>query len=43
MLRVADSSEKNSLSSCLSCFLNGTDDCGALYYKDESGNSVNIR
>ena len=37
MLKVADSSEKDSLSSCLSCFLNGTDDCGSIYYKDGYG------
>lgn len=42
VLKVADSnetngtSEKTSLSSCLSCFLNGTGDseCGNIYYKD---------
>ena len=39
MLRVAHISEKDSLSSCLSCFLNGTDDseCSAVYYKDGNG------
>lgn len=37
MLKVADSSEKDNLSSCLSCFLNGTDDCGNIYYKDGYG------
>ena len=37
MLKVVNSSEKDSLSSCLSCFLNGPDDCGNMYYKDEMG------
>lgn len=43
MLRVADNTEKDSLRKCLSCFLNGTDSCGSLYYKDESGNHINIK
>lgn len=43
MLRVADSTEKDSLRKCLSCFLNGTDSCGSLYYKDESGNHINVK
>lgn len=39
MLKVADSSEKDNLSSCLSCFLNGTGDskCGKVYFKDGYG------
>lgn len=36
MLKVADSSEKDDLSSCLSCFLNGKSDCGNLYYKQDN-------
>lgn len=40
MLRVADDSEHDSLSSCLSCFLNGPSDskCESIYYKDGYGN-----
>ena len=39
ILKVADSSEKDNLSSCLSCFLNGTGDskCGKVYFKDGYG------
>lgn len=39
MLRVADDSEHDSLSSCLSCFLNGPSDskCESIYYKDGYG------
>lgn len=43
MLKVADSTEKDGLRKCLSCFLNGTSDCDALYYKDENGTRVNVR
>lgn len=39
MLKVSDSNEKGNLSSCLSCFLNGSSDskCGSVYYKDGDG------
>lgn len=38
MLKVAsDKTEHDSLSNCLSCFLNGSSDCGGLYYKDGYG------
>lgn len=39
LLKVADSSEKGNLSSCLSCFLNGSSDskCGSVYYNDGDG------
>lgn len=40
MLKVADSSEKDNLSKCLSCFLNGTDDdnCDSISYKTRNDN-----
>lgn len=38
MLKVAsDDTEKSNVTSCLSCFLNGTDKCGNMYYKDGYG------
>ena len=37
-----DSTEHNSLSKCLSCFLNGTDKCGTVYYKDGYGKCYNV-
>ena len=38
MLKVAaDDAEKSNLSSCLSCFLNGTNKCNSLYFKDGYG------
>lgn len=43
MLKVADGSEKDGLSKCFSCFLNGPGDCGSLYYKDASGNHIGIK
>ena len=42
MLKVADSSEKDNLSSCLSCFLNGTSDCGGIYTKDGYGSCIYV-
>lgn len=39
MLKIAGD-EKDNLSSCLSCFLNGTDDCGSIYYKDGKGKCI---
>ena len=43
MLKVADSSEKEDLSSCLSCFLNGPEKCGKVYYKDGFGNTYDAQ
>lgn len=42
VLKVADSSEKKSLTNCLSCFLNGTGDnnCSNLYYKDNENGDI---
>lgn len=43
MLKVtSDNSEHNSLSKCLSCFLNGTNKCGSIYYKDGYGKCYNV-
>lgn len=42
MMKVAeDDNERKQLSSCLSCFLNGTNKCGNLYYKDGYGYCYN--
>lgn len=38
----SDDNEKEGLKSCFSCFLNGTDKCSSLYYKDASGNHCSI-
>ncbi len=43
MLKVASDDEKGNLSSCLSCFLNGTDKCTSLYYVDSNGSQCFIK
>ena len=43
MLKVASSAEKDNLSSCLSCLLNGTSDCGSIYYKSGSGKCFYVK
>lgn len=44
MMKVAsNNSEKNNLSNCLSCFLNGTSKCNVLYYKDGYGYCFNVK
>ena len=44
MMKVAaDDAEKKNLSSCLSCFLNGTSKCSSLYYKDGYGFCYNVK
>lgn len=37
LLKVVDKEDKESFTSCLSCFLNGPSDCGNMYYKDGIG------
>lgn len=43
MLKVAsDDVEKNNLSDCLSCFLNGKSNCNSFYYKDGYGKCYSV-